>query len=99
MKVYAPKTAEEVQQAATDLASARFIAFGTWKWTELQMETGGNPVYRYLYARVRPPYLGMPGEAAPSAPGQAHGAVHSGGRIHSSEPREATGNGRSGESV
>ena len=46
LKVYAPKTPEEVLQAATDLASARFIAHSTWKWTELQMKTGGKPVYR-----------------------------------------------------
>ena len=28
-------------------ASSRY---GTWKWTELHMKTGGKPVYRYLYA-------------------------------------------------
>jgi para-nitrobenzyl esterase len=71
LKVYAPKTPEEVLQAATDLASARFIALGTWKWTELQMKTGGKPVYRYLYARIRPKYLGMPGQPPPGA---AHSA-------------------------
>ena len=43
-------------------ASSRY---GTWKWTELQMKTGGKPVYRYLYARPRPAYLGMPGQPAP----------------------------------
>ena len=31
------------------------------------MKTGGKPVYRYLYARPRPAYLGMPGEPAPAA--------------------------------
>jgi para-nitrobenzyl esterase len=82
LKVYAPKTPEEVLQAATDLASARFIAFGTWKWTELQLKTGGRPVYRYLYTRIRPRYLGMPGQPPPAAPGgttppAARGAAHS----------------------
>jgi len=48
--VYAPSTPEEVLDAATDLASARFIAYGTWKWTVLQARTGGKPVYRYLYS-------------------------------------------------
>jgi len=50
LKVYAPSTPEEVLDAATDLASARFIAYGTWKWTVLQARTGGKPVYRYLYS-------------------------------------------------
>jgi para-nitrobenzyl esterase len=31
------------------------------------MRTGGKPVYRYLYARVRPAYLGMPGQAPPTS--------------------------------
>ena len=30
--------------------------------SELQMKTGGKPVYRYLYARPRPAYLGIPGK-------------------------------------
>ncbi len=69
LKVYAPTTPDEVVQAATDLASARFIAHGTWKWNELQAKTGGKPVYRYYYARVRPRYLGMPGDVAVAAAG------------------------------
>lgn len=75
LKVYAPTTPEEVIEAATDLASARFISHGTWKWTELQAKTGGKPVYRYLYARPRPKFLPAAGSAA-AAP-QARGAVHS----------------------
>jgi para-nitrobenzyl esterase len=78
LKVYAASTPEQVLQAATDLASARFIAHSTWEWTELQMKTGGKPVYRYHYAHPRPKFLGMPGQppaAAASKP--ARGAVHS----------------------
>ncbi len=67
MKAYAATTMEEVYEAATHLASARFISHSTWKWTELQMKTGGKPVYRYLYARPRPEYLGMPDQPAPAA--------------------------------
>ncbi len=79
LKVYAPKNDDEVPQAATDLASARFIAHSTWTWTELQVKTGGHPVYRYFYARVRPPYLGMPGQTPPptNAANKPLGAVHS----------------------
>jgi para-nitrobenzyl esterase len=68
LKAYAATTTDEVFEAAAHLASARFVAFGTWKWTELHMQTGGKPVYRYLYARVRPAYLGMPGQPPRSAP-------------------------------
>jgi len=82
LKVYAPSTPEEVLDAATDLASARFIASSTWKWTELQMQTGGKPVYRYFYAHPRPKYLGMPGQPAPAVgkggpPPAPRGASHS----------------------
>jgi para-nitrobenzyl esterase len=57
LKAYAASTPEEVLEAARDLASARFVGHGTWKWTELQMKTGGKPVYRYLYAHPRPKFL------------------------------------------
>ncbi len=95
LKVYAASTPEEVLQAATDLASDRFIAHGTWQWTELQMKTGGKPVYRYYYTRPRPTYLGMPGQAPPSA-----GPVGAGrggpaaprGAAHSAEIQYAMGN-------
>ncbi len=72
IKAYAASTPEEVYEAAMHLASARFIAQSTWKWAELQTKTGAKPVYRYLYARPRPAYLGMPGQKPDSAhPAQA----------------------------
>jgi para-nitrobenzyl esterase len=75
------------------LASARFIAHSTWKWTELQMKTGGRPVYRYLYARVRPRYLGMPGQTPPAGDGPAAQApAASRGAVHSAEIQYAMGN-------
>ena len=77
LKAYAATTPDEVYEAATHLASARFIAHSTWKWTELQMKTGGKPVYRYLYARPRPAYLGCratrPGSRAGRGPAAASG--------------------------
>ena len=94
LKVYAPKTPEEVLQAATDLASARFIALGTWKWTELQMKTGGKPVYRYFYTRIRPKYLGMPGQPPAAAPEGAAAMTppKPRGAAHSAEIQYAMGN-------
>ncbi|HYX05267.1 MAG TPA: carboxylesterase family protein [Bacteroidales bacterium] len=43
-----------VTNAANALASDLFIAFSTWKWTDIQSKTGGKPVYRYLYLHPRP---------------------------------------------
>jgi para-nitrobenzyl esterase len=90
LKVYAPTTPDEVIQVATDLASARFISHGTWKWAELQMKTGGKAVYRYYYARIRPRYLGMPGETASASPGGGAGRGAGQGAVG------ASGGGRGG---
>jgi para-nitrobenzyl esterase len=105
LKAYAATTTEEVLDAATDLASARFIAYGTWKWTELQMKTGGKAVYRYYYAHPRPRFTGTPGQApagAPSATAGRGGAPATAGRggpppaprgaAHSAEIQYAMGN-------
>jgi len=92
LKVYAPRTTEEVLEAATDLASARFIAFGTWKWTELHMKTGGKAVYRYFYTRIRPKYLGMPGQPPPAPPPGTPAPAPPRGAAHSAEIQYAMGN-------
>jgi para-nitrobenzyl esterase len=92
VKAYAASTPDEVYEAAMHLASARFIAYGTWKWTELQTKTGGKPVYRYLYARPRPPYLGMPGQAPEPAPAAASLPAGPQGAVHSAEIQYAMGN-------
>nr|AGU10584.1 Carboxylesterase family [uncultured organism] len=44
----------DVKQAATELASDRFIAYGTWKWIDSHARTSGNPTYRYYYTHPRP---------------------------------------------
>lgn len=85
LKVYAPSTREEVLDAATDLASARFIAYGTWKWADLQAKTGGKPVYRYLYTHPRPKFL-------PAAERGGGGAAPARGAVHSAEIQYAMGN-------
>jgi para-nitrobenzyl esterase len=103
LKAYAATTTDEVYEAAAHLASARFIAYGTWKWIELQMKTGGKPVYRYLYAYPRPAYLGMPGQPTAAVPGAGRGGNAAAGRgagqppaprgaAHSAEIQYAMGN-------
>ena len=67
---YKATSPEAVKQAATDLASDRFIAYSTWKWIDLHSKTGGKPVYRYLYNRPRPAPVANP--AAVVAPGAGH---------------------------
>ncbi|MYN26875.1 carboxylesterase/lipase family protein [Duganella levis] len=44
----------DVKQAATELASDRFIGYGTWKWIDSHARTSGKPTYRYYYTRPRP---------------------------------------------
>jgi para-nitrobenzyl esterase len=96
LKAYAATSADEVFEAAMHLASARFISYGTWKWTELHMQTSGKPVYRYLYAKVRPAYLGMPGQPPAAAPAPGRGGALQvqapRGAAHSAEIQYAMGN-------
>ena len=85
LKVYHPETDNDVEQVATDLASDRFIAFSTWKWADMQIKTGGKPVYRYLYERGRPGmYKGGTYSSQVSEPSK--------GAVHSAEIEYAMGN-------
>jgi para-nitrobenzyl esterase len=80
LKAYHPKSDADVESVATDLASDRFIAFGTWRWSNLQAGTSGKPVYRYHFERPRP------------AMRQSPGAPLSRGAVHSTEIEYALGN-------
>ncbi len=63
LSAYPATNNEEVKQAATNLASDRFIAFATWKFVTMQAKTSKEPVYRYYFAQVRPeknPLIGAP---------------------------------------
>jgi para-nitrobenzyl esterase len=75
LEQYAAPTDADVMAAATALASDRFIAYSTWKWTDLAAKTGGKPVYRYFYEHPRPPMLESFSGKPPGPP--ALGAVHS----------------------
>jgi para-nitrobenzyl esterase len=96
---YAAAKDEDVTQAATDLASDRFIAYSTWKWIDACAKTGGKPVYRYYYARPRPR---MTPEMGNATPGLAGGVIRGTGKgtpappargaVHSAEIEYAMGN-------
>jgi para-nitrobenzyl esterase len=102
LKLYEAAADEEAEQVATDLAGDRFIGYSTWKWADLHGKTGGRTVYRYVYARPRPP---MRPEFADAVPGLA-GGIRKGadakakadrpppprGAVHSAEIEYALGN-------
>lgn len=54
LKLYPHSTEKEVELSATQLASDRFISYSTWKWFDLHRNNSSQPVYRYLYSKIRP---------------------------------------------
>jgi para-nitrobenzyl esterase len=88
LSLYEASTPDEIRQAATDLASDRFIGYGVWKWSDLHGRTGGKPVYRYFYTHPRPSVRSTGaanGEAKGPPPAEA-------GAVHSAEIEYALGN-------
>lgn len=99
LKVYAVNTDADVESIATALAGDRFIAFSTWRWSDMQEKTGGGKnVYRYLYARPRPAMVASMGDATPGLAGgvqKGNGAPkmpQPKGAVHSAEIEYAMGN-------
>lgn len=54
LRLYTHESAEQVELSATELASDRFISYSTWKWFDLHRNHSQQPVYRYLYSKIRP---------------------------------------------
>ncbi len=55
LKLYPHSSEQEIEVSATQLASDRFISYSTWKWFDLHRNNSSQPVYRYLYSKLRPP--------------------------------------------
>lgn len=55
LKLYPHSSEKEIEISATQLASDRFISYSTWKWFDLHRNNSSQPVYRYLYSKLRPP--------------------------------------------
>ena len=55
LKLYPCGSDKELLYSATHLASDRFISYSTWKWFDLHRKNSDQPVYRYLYSKLRPP--------------------------------------------
>ncbi|MDX2247988.1 MAG: carboxylesterase family protein [Bacteroidia bacterium] len=70
LKLYPHDSDKEIEYSATALASDRFIAYSTWKWFDLHRKNSDQPVYRYLYSKLRPPLADQQ-----SMPGLAGGTV------------------------
>ena len=99
LKVYGVSDAGQVIQAATDLASDRFISYSTWKWADAHNKTGAKPVFRYYYAHPRPAMRPEMGNATPGLAGgvtrnsgNAAPAPPARGAVHSAEIEYALGN-------
>jgi len=60
--------AYDVEAAARDLASDRWIVHGTWKWIDLQAKVA--PTYRYYFTRPRPAST----DGKPAGTGATHSA-------------------------
>jgi para-nitrobenzyl esterase len=101
LKLFPGDTQQQVIDSATLIASARFTAYTSWKWVELQAKTGGGkPVYRYFYSHPRP---GIRPEMGDAVAGQAGGIIRNAraagvaprppatGAVHSSDIEYAMG--------
>ncbi len=54
LELYPHSSKTEIEHSATALASDRFIVYSTWKWFDLHRKNSDQPVYRYLYSKLRP---------------------------------------------
>ena len=54
LELYPHGSEKEIELSATALASDRFISYSTWKWFDLHRKNSNQPVYRYLYSKLRP---------------------------------------------
>jgi para-nitrobenzyl esterase len=96
---WTPAAGEDVTAVATELSSARFIAYSTWKWIDECAKTGHKPVYRYYYSRPRPAMRPEMGNATAGLAGGVTRGTGTGpappppsGAVHSAEIEYAMGN-------
>lgn len=73
LKVYPAATDEEAVLSAEALAGDDFIAYSTWKWTDMQVKTGNAPVYQYHFEQVP---AAKPGAKIGSVPASEAGSRH-----------------------
>lgn len=54
LKLYAGESGTELEQTISDFGADNWIVFSTWKWFDLHRKHSEQPVYRYLYSKLRP---------------------------------------------
>lgn len=54
LKLYAGQSGTELEQTISDFGADNWIVFSTWKWFDLHRKNSSQPVYRYLYSKLRP---------------------------------------------
>jgi para-nitrobenzyl esterase len=68
LKLYPAPTDAAAKRAGQDIAGDQFTGYDTWKWMEMQLQTGGFPVFRYEFDQTLPlPPNAKPG-TEPAAP-------------------------------
>jgi para-nitrobenzyl esterase len=64
LQLYPGSTDAEAMRAAADFGGDQFIAYGTWKWMEIDRKTGNKNLYRYKLELAAPPSKFHPGSYA-----------------------------------
>ena len=63
-KLYPGGTDTDAVKSASDFGGDQFIAYGTWKWIEIDRQTGDKDIYRYKLDLAAPPSKFHPGSFA-----------------------------------
>lgn len=94
----AGQTESQVLDAAQALATDEGMGYNMWRLAEGLRTSGSGPVYRYLYGRPRPKFLGRDNQTPGTAGGIITNATASAappkwrGAVHSAEIEYALGN-------
>ncbi|MEM9930455.1 MAG: carboxylesterase family protein [Bacteroidota bacterium] len=63
-QLYPGRAGSALEQSISDFGADNWIVFSTWKWFDLHRKNSKQPVYRYLYSKLRP--ANDKGERAPA---------------------------------
>jgi para-nitrobenzyl esterase len=64
LRLYPAGGAAEARLSASALKGDQWMGYNTWKWLELQKQTGGAPVYRYRFDHTLPQPAGTASRGA-----------------------------------